>query len=109
MTTDRQPYMRPVPNCPECGGPPDTGAGHDCEPSGPTPSERLRLDLHNVVCRVRPDGLQHAFVFDPQGILSDCRFLRDRLIALNWSLDIGARAIADAAFEADGWLNFPDM
>lgn len=26
-----EPYMRPVPPCPECGGPADDGAGHDCE------------------------------------------------------------------------------
>ena len=26
-----EPYMRPIPPCPECGGPPDEGAGHDCE------------------------------------------------------------------------------
>ena len=25
------PYMRNAPRCPECGGPADTGAGHDCE------------------------------------------------------------------------------
>ena len=25
------PYMVPAPPCPECGGPADTGAGHDCE------------------------------------------------------------------------------
>jgi hypothetical protein len=31
--------------------------------------------LHAVVCRVRPDGTSHSFVFDPQGILSDCRYL----------------------------------
>jgi hypothetical protein len=41
-----------------------------------------RLDvLHSIVCRVRPDGTQHAFVFDPQGILSDCRYLREFLAA----------------------------
>jgi hypothetical protein len=37
--------------------------------------------LHEIVCRVRPDGTQHAFVFDPQGILSDCRYLRQALAA----------------------------
>jgi len=26
-----EPYMVPAPRCPECGGPADTGAGHDCE------------------------------------------------------------------------------
>jgi hypothetical protein len=24
-------FGKPQPPCPECGGPPDTGAGHDCE------------------------------------------------------------------------------
>lgn len=37
--------------------------------------------LHAIVCRVRPHGTQHAFVFDPRGILSDCRYLRDALQA----------------------------
>jgi len=25
-----EPYMVPAPRCPECNGPADTGAGHDC-------------------------------------------------------------------------------
>ena len=38
-------------------------------------SEKTIATLHDIVCRARPEGTAHSFAFDPQGILSDCRFL----------------------------------
>lgn len=54
-----EPYMRPAPRCPECGGPADTGAGHDCQPGeryhrhGPStdPVDVERRALRRHMCR----------------------------------------------------------
>jgi hypothetical protein len=54
------------------------GCPHTLVPTRDTP-EAARIALHAIVCRERPGGTVHAFVFDPQGILSDCRYL---LVAL---------------------------
>ena len=51
--TAPEPYTTHAPPCPECGGPADTGAGHDCEPDDdpyPLPA-RERAELRRAADR----------------------------------------------------------
>jgi len=41
--TAPEPYTTHAPPCPECGGPADTGAGHDCEPMAQYDADRAAL------------------------------------------------------------------
>lgn len=79
MTTlEREPYTRPAPSCPECGGPPDTGAGHDCEapaeqlaPTRPTYRERRLARADRLEAWSEKRAARSTAAFDKAHAIAD--------------------------------------